>query len=158
MVSIVSDEFDGRLVAVSLRCGYLGDGDVLRFDHSSRKFRTLFRRNSAHNSFLVTERCNNYCLMCSQPPKDVDDRWILSEIKESLPLIGPATCALTFTGGETLSDREDFVAVLKECRDFYQPRDGTRLSPCSSIRECGLHRSEHDLAAKISGENRRLIL
>jgi len=55
--------------------------------------------------------------MCSQPPKDVDDRWILSEIKESLPLIDPATRALTFTGGETLSDWEDFIAVLKECRD-----------------------------------------
>jgi hypothetical protein len=78
--------FDGRLIAVSLKYSYLGDGDVLGFDHSSRKFRTLFRRNSAHNSFLVTERCNNYCLMCSQPPKDVDDRWILSEIKEALPL------------------------------------------------------------------------
>jgi His-Xaa-Ser system radical SAM maturase HxsC len=109
--------FDGRLVAVPLKYNYLGDGDVLGFDHSSRKFRTLFRQNSAHNSFLVTERCNNYCLMCSQPPKDVDDRWILSEIKESLPLIDPTTHALTFTGGETLSDWEDFIAVLKECRD-----------------------------------------
>ena len=90
--------FDGRLVAVPLKYDYLGDGDLLGFDHLSKKFRTLFRRNSAHNSFLVTELCNNYCLMCSQPPKDVDDQWILSEIKESLPLIDPATRALTFTG------------------------------------------------------------
>jgi hypothetical protein len=94
---------------------YLGEGDVLGIDHSSRKFRTLFRRNSAHNSFLVTERCNNYCLMCSQPPKDVDDRWILTEIKESLALVDPATRALTFTGGETLSDWVEFVDVLREC-------------------------------------------
>jgi His-Xaa-Ser system radical SAM maturase HxsC len=56
--------------------------------------------------------------MCSQPPKDVDDRWILREIKESLPLIDPATRALTFTGGETLSDWQDFMAVLKECRNL----------------------------------------
>jgi pyruvate-formate lyase-activating enzyme len=122
-IFIVSDGMDlpgtfkGRLVAVPQKYSYLADGDVLGFDHSSRKFRTLFRRNSTHNSFLVTERCNNYCLMCSQPPKDVDDRWILSEIKESLPLIDPATRALTFTGGETLSDWEAFIAVLKECRD-----------------------------------------
>jgi His-Xaa-Ser system radical SAM maturase HxsC len=109
--------FKERLVVVPLKYDYLADGDVLGFDHASRKFRTLFRRNSAHNSFLVTERCNNYCLMCSQPPKDVDDRWILGEIKESLPLIDPETRALTFTGGETLSDWEDFIAVLKECRD-----------------------------------------
>ncbi|MDA9465502.1 His-Xaa-Ser system radical SAM maturase HxsC [Bradyrhizobium sp. CCBAU 53415] len=109
--------FTGQLVAVPSKYNYLADGDVIGFDHASRKFRTLYRRNSAHNSFLVTERCNNYCLMCSQPPKDVDDQWILSEIKESLPLIDPATSALTFTGGETLSDWEDFTAVLKECRD-----------------------------------------
>jgi His-Xaa-Ser system radical SAM maturase HxsC len=115
--SHVPGTFDGQLVAVPQKYGYLGDGDVLGFDHSSKKFRTLFRRTSAHNSFLVTERCNNYCLMCSQPPKDVDDRWILSEIKESLPLIDPSTRALTFTGGETLSDWQDFIEVLKECRD-----------------------------------------
>ena len=110
--------FDGRLVAVTSRYDYLRDGDVLGFDHLSGKFRTLFRQNSAHNSFLVTERCNNYCLMCSQPPKNVDDRWLLAEIKESLALIDPTTRALTFTGGETLSDWVDFVDVLKECRDL----------------------------------------
>ncbi|MHC2332842.1 His-Xaa-Ser system radical SAM maturase HxsC [Bradyrhizobium sp. USDA 4454] len=111
------ERFKGRSVAVSQKYDYLADGDVIGFDHASRKFRTLFRRSSAHNSLLVTERCNNYCLMCSQPPKDVDDRWILGEIKNSISLIDPATHALTFTGGETLSDWEDFIAVLKECRD-----------------------------------------
>jgi hypothetical protein len=45
--------------------------------------------------------------MCSQPPKDVDDRWILDEIRQSLPLIDPATRALTFTGGEALSGWQD---------------------------------------------------
>jgi len=113
----VPSRFSGRLIAVPVKYAYLADGDVLGFDHSSRKIPHPVRRNSAHNSFLVTERCNNYCLMCSQPPKDVDDRWILSEIKESLPLIDPATHALTFTGGETLSDWVDFITVLKECRD-----------------------------------------
>ncbi len=123
-IFIVSDDpidlsgaFTGRFVVVSTKYDYFADGDVIGFDHASGKFRTLYRRNSAHNSFLVTERCNNYCLMCSQPPKNVDDRWILSEIKESLPLIDRATSALTFTGGETLSDWEDFIDVLKECRD-----------------------------------------
>jgi His-Xaa-Ser system radical SAM maturase HxsC len=111
-----STESFGRQIVVPRKFDYLGDGDVLGFDHASRKFRTLFRRNSAHNSFLVTERCNNYCLMCSQPPKDVDDRWILTEIKESLALVDPATPALTFTGGETLSDWVEFIDVLKECR------------------------------------------
>jgi hypothetical protein len=128
-IFVVSDDpphmpgtFKGRLVAVPLKYDYLADGDVLGFDHSSRKFRTLFRRNSAHNSFLVTERCNNYCLMCSQPPKDVDDRWILSEIRESLPLIDPATRALTFTGGETLSDWENSLPSSRSAATGCQQR------------------------------------
>jgi hypothetical protein len=47
--------------------------------------------------------------MCSQPPKDLNDRWIHNEIKETLPLIDLATHALTFTGGEALSDWGGFL-------------------------------------------------
>jgi His-Xaa-Ser system radical SAM maturase HxsC len=107
----------GRLISVPSQFDYLSDGDILGLRHGSKRFRTLFRRNSKHNSFLVTERCNNYCLMCSQPPKDIDDRWILDEIKESLPLVDSSTRSLTFTGGEPLTDWRDFVTVLAQCRD-----------------------------------------
>jgi len=48
---------------------YLADGDVLRLWPKSNGVRVLYRRNSFHNHFLLTERCNHYCLMCSQPPK-----------------------------------------------------------------------------------------
>ena len=54
--------------------------------------------------------------MCSQPPKDIDDRWILDEIRESLPLIDKGTPTLTFTGGEPLSDWPEFTRVLANCR------------------------------------------
>jgi len=50
-------------------------------------------------------------------PKDVNDHWILDEIRESLPLVDPATRSLTFTGGEPLTDWRDFVTVLAQCRD-----------------------------------------
>lgn len=55
--------------------------------------------------------------MCSQPPKDVDDHWILDEIKESLPLVDSSTRSFTFTGGEPLTDWRDFISVLVQCRD-----------------------------------------
>src|SRR5258708_31619047 len=47
---------------------YLADGDVLRLWPKSNAVRVLYLRNSFHNYFLLTERCNHYCLMCSQPP------------------------------------------------------------------------------------------
>lgn len=106
-----------RTIAVPAQFSYLGAGDVIGIHVPSGKFRTLYRHNSRHNSFLVTERCNNYCLMCSQPPKDIDDRWILKEIRQSLPLLDKDMRTLTFTGGEPLSDWADFVSILTACRD-----------------------------------------
>jgi His-Xaa-Ser system radical SAM maturase HxsC len=108
---------DARIITVPSKFSYLDAGDILGVHGNSGKFRSLFRSNSRHNSFLVTERCNNYCLMCSQPPKDIDDRWILDEIRESLPLIDKRTPTLTFTGGEPLSDWPEFTRVLANCRD-----------------------------------------
>src|SRR3984893_18416992 len=106
-----------RIISVPSKFFYLDDGDILGIHSESGKFRSLFRSNSRHNSFLVTERCNNYCLMCSQPPKDIDDRWILDEISESLPLIDKRIPTMTFTGGEPLSDWPEFTRVLAKCRD-----------------------------------------
>jgi 4Fe-4S single cluster domain len=97
--------------------GYLSDGDIIGLRGNGGRFRTLYRRNSPHNSFLITERCNHYCLMCSQPPRDVNDGWILDEIRAALPLIDPETRALGFTGGEPLLDWKGFISLLQDCRD-----------------------------------------
>lgn len=100
------------------RFGYLADGDVVGFQSAPRRFRTLYRRSSAHNSFFVTERCNHYCLMCSQPACSVDDGWILEEIRTALPLVDLATKSLGFTGGEPLLEWSRFVDVLTDCREL----------------------------------------
>jgi His-Xaa-Ser system radical SAM maturase HxsC len=107
-----------QIIQVPGKFDYLGDGDILGFHAGSKRFRTLYRRSSAHNSFLVTERCNHYCLMCSQPPRDLDDSWILREIREALPLVDRQTRSMGFTGGEPLLDWQDLVAVLNDCRDL----------------------------------------
>jgi His-Xaa-Ser system radical SAM maturase HxsC len=96
----------------------LGDGDVLSVQPHSGRVRLLYRRSSRHNFFLVTERCNNYCLMCSQPPKKVDDGWLIDEIADTLPLVDPATPALTFTGGEPLTEWRRFIDLLELTRDL----------------------------------------
>jgi His-Xaa-Ser system radical SAM maturase HxsC len=96
----------------------LGEGDVLSVHPHSGRVRLLYRRSSRHNFFLVTERCNNYCLMCSQPPKKVDDGWLIDEIADTLPLIDPATPALTFTGGEPLTEWRRFIGLLELTRDL----------------------------------------
>jgi His-Xaa-Ser system radical SAM maturase HxsC len=106
-----------RVVQLPGKFDYLADGDILGFHPGSRRFRTLYRRTSVHNSFLVTDRCNHYCLMCSQPPKDVDDSWILQEIRQALPLVDKETPSMAFTGGEPLLDWQGFLPILGDCRD-----------------------------------------
>lgn len=96
----------------------LGDGDVVAIYPQTGRVRVLYRRASRHNFFLVTERCNNYCLMCSQPPKKIEDGWLIDEIAQALPLVDPATPALTFTGGEPLTEWPRFLELLTICRDL----------------------------------------
>jgi His-Xaa-Ser system radical SAM maturase HxsC len=91
---------------------YLADGDVLGVHPGTRRVRTLYRRSSRHNAFLVTERCNNYCLMCSQPPKEADDSWIFRQLEVTLRLADRSTTAITFTGGEPLLDHHRFMGLL----------------------------------------------
>ncbi|NBD13743.1 His-Xaa-Ser system radical SAM maturase HxsC [Corallococcus silvisoli] len=78
----------------------LAEGDVVRVEPSNRRLSVLYRRASPSNSLLVTERCDNYCLMCSQPPRKQDDSWLLDELLELIPLISPETRELGITGGE----------------------------------------------------------
>ena len=110
---------DGFYVSVRIgaRFEYLGDGDIIGFDPRSRRLRVLYRRISKHNAFLVTERCNHYCLMCSQPPRDVDDGWILDEIADCIELLDPATETIGFTGGEPLLEWPRLIALLARLWD-----------------------------------------
>jgi hypothetical protein len=106
-----------NVMVLPSRFAYLRDGDIIALRGKGGRFRTLYRRNSHHNSFLITERCNHYCLMCSQPPRDVNDGWILDEITAALPLIDPETRSLGFTGGEPLLDWRGFISLLQDWRE-----------------------------------------
>jgi His-Xaa-Ser system radical SAM maturase HxsC len=97
---------------------YLADGNVLRLWPKSNAVRVLYRRNSFHNYFLLTERCNHYCLMCSQPPKNIDDNWIVEDVLEAIPLIDPSTQEIGFTGGEPTLLGEDFLRILRAMKSY----------------------------------------
>lgn len=97
---------------------YLADGDVLRVTPDRESVRVLYRRGSHYNWFLTTERCNHYCLMCSQPPKLADDSWIAQEILDVLPLMDPGTAELGLSGGEPTLLGDDFIRILRACKSW----------------------------------------
>jgi His-Xaa-Ser system radical SAM maturase HxsC len=95
---------------------YLDDGDVVAVDPNAF-VRTLYRRASPHNFILVTDQCNSYCLMCSQPPKEIDDFNRLEEHFRLIDLIDPATAELGITGGEPTLFRDGFLELITRCKD-----------------------------------------
>lgn len=91
---------------------YVDDGDVIRIEPTQRALAVLYRRSSPSNSFLVTERCDNYCLMCSQPPKTRDDGWLVDELFQIIPLVSQETEAIGITGGEPALLGERLVQLV----------------------------------------------
>ena len=79
---------------------FLASGDVVKIDPLQRFVRVLYRKSSRHNAILLTERCNNFCLMCSQPPREIDDSYIVHDALEAIPLMSQETREVTLTGGE----------------------------------------------------------
>jgi His-Xaa-Ser system radical SAM maturase HxsC len=79
---------------------YLAQGDVVRVEPARRGLTALYRRASKSNTFMLTERCDNFCTMCSQPPKPDDDLWRVHELMNVIPLISPDTTEIGFSGGE----------------------------------------------------------
>ncbi len=100
---------------------HLTDKDVVAIEREGTRLRVLYRKESNQNSILLTERCNHYCLMCSQPPKTVDDSYLMREVKELIRLIPDDTLELGFTGGEPTLYGDEFVDLIGICKS-YLPR------------------------------------
>jgi His-Xaa-Ser system radical SAM maturase HxsC len=105
---------------------YISDGDIVRLSADRQTIRVLFRASSPNNSILITEQCNHYCLMCSQPPKAADDSWLLDEAENLIPLIPKNTSELVFTGGEPTTNRERFLKIISLTKS-YLPRTAIHI-------------------------------
>ncbi|EJM26923.1 His-Xaa-Ser system radical SAM maturase HxsC [Pseudomonas sp. GM25] len=105
---------------------YISNNDIVRLSADRQSIRVLFRASSPNNSILLTEQCNNYCLMCSQPPKTADDSWLLDEIESLIPLIPRETRELGFTGGEPTTNKERFLKIIRLTKS-YLPRTAIHI-------------------------------
>ncbi len=92
---------------------YLANDDIAVINPEKNSVKVLFRKNSPFNSILVTENCNNFCLMCSQPPRNINDRYLVNEILSMIPLISPTASEIGITGGEPTLLGDDLVTMFK---------------------------------------------
>lgn len=87
------------------------DGDVLMCVPSDRSVRRLFRRGSTANSLLITEKCDQLCVMCSQPPKETDDAWRFPLYEEAIELSDENT-VVGITGGEPTLYKDELLGMV----------------------------------------------
>lgn len=112
---VLPDEYD-----------YLSDEDVVRITPNKEHIRVLFRKNASNNTILITEQCNHYCLMCSQPPKNQDDSHLLQEAFDLIRLIPKNTKEIGFTGGEPTLFGDRFLELLDFTKS-YLPETGVHI-------------------------------
>jgi len=96
---------------------HINDGDILKLGFRNGYVQSLFRVNSQHNTIFITDQCNSNCIMCSQPPKDIDDSELIRDHLRLVSLIPNTTDELGITGGEPTLLREGLFQVLEACRD-----------------------------------------
>jgi His-Xaa-Ser system radical SAM maturase HxsC len=93
------------------------EGYIVTIEPGSGFIRTVFRPESPHNTIFTTDRCNSNCIMCSQPPKEVDDRHLVEENLKMLSLIQASPEYMGMTGGEPTLLGPDLIRLLQAAKD-----------------------------------------
>jgi His-Xaa-Ser system radical SAM maturase HxsC len=94
---------------------YLSEGDIIRLNNNG-SYACIFRVSSRYNTLLLTEQCNHYCLMCSQPPKKQDDSWLLDQAFKIIEMIPKNTNWMGFSGGEPTLYGDGFISLLRKTK------------------------------------------
>ncbi len=109
---------DAPHVPVPTSMDYLDDGDIVRFSPVSGELWTMYRRASTFNTIFVTEACNSNCVMCSQPPRDIDDNYLTDAYLEAIPLMSRETPELGITGGEPTLLGDRLLTLIGTCKNW----------------------------------------
>lgn len=76
--------------------------DVVILNPKKHELTVLYRNSDMHHAIQLTNRCNSYCLMCSQPPTAYDDQWMAEEAFQVAAHINDSPSSIGLSGGEPL--------------------------------------------------------
>lgn len=103
-------DLNGRELCISLPPGDSCDNDVMMILPGRSVAHRLIRWNSRHNTFLVTEQCDQLCVMCSQPPKSFHNDLFQPFLEACL--LAPSNMVIGISGGEPLLHKERLFDFL----------------------------------------------
>jgi His-Xaa-Ser system radical SAM maturase HxsC len=92
-------------------------GDVLVVSEDGTRVGVAWKATATHNSILLTERCDHYCLMCSQPPKERDDSYLYRRAERIVDALPKSARAVSLTGGEPTIDPGAFLELVRHIVD-----------------------------------------
>ncbi|KLI97861.1 His-Xaa-Ser system radical SAM maturase HxsC [Luteimonas sp. FCS-9] len=124
-------------------------GDVLELDPYRQRAAVRYRRGDNGNVLFATERCNSYCLMCSQPPRQVEDDWRVQHLCDLVDLIDGTEPSLAISGGEPTLLGDGLATVVAKCSERLPD---THVHVLSNGRLLG----DVDLADRFEGLHRHL--
>lgn len=87
------------------------DGDVLLVVPDRGVAHRLIRAQSPDNTLLVTEQCDQRCIMCSQPPKP--DHVDLFAAFETALILAPEGAVIGLSGGEPTLHKHELFGMLR---------------------------------------------
>jgi His-Xaa-Ser system radical SAM maturase HxsC len=109
-------EMPGPVLRLTHELAHLDAGDIIQVPTDGRRVTVLWKNSARHNSLLLTEQCDNYCVMCSQPPKDRDDSWLFERARKVISLLPDGAEALSLTGGEPTLHGDALISLLEHCK------------------------------------------
>lgn len=87
------------------------EGDVILVSPQANRAERLLRAGSRHNTLLVTERCDQLCVMCSQPPKKTHvDRF---DALEAACLLADPGTLIGVSGGEPTLYKDRLLTLVE---------------------------------------------
>ena len=108
--------FEGQIIQVTEPAERLENGDIIVTLVDAVYI--AYKQRSDSNSLFLTERCDNFCIMCSQPPKNVDDSWRVNDSLGIINLLDDEPRILGISGGEPTTLGKDFLKILSHCREM----------------------------------------
>ena len=94
----------------------LEENEILLVFPEQMIIQRFYRPSSNSNTILVTERCDQYCMMCSQPPKSKD--YLHWELYLTAASVMPHGSTLGISGGEPTLYKKDLFAFLIKCKEL----------------------------------------
>jgi len=88
---------------------------IIKIEKNSIYFSILPSSNA--QTLFFTNRCNHYCLMCSQPPTTDNDDYLIQDNMKIIELLDKEIKVIGISGGEPTLLAKNFTKIIKKIRE-----------------------------------------